>query len=205
MGVIWSLLGKNGLEKARDGREHRTVRDNFAIIRGKVNLFSDHGTDKLPEVKSDSQGTQRLDIPRGFLDETIRLLAQIVQVGLIELVFHLGEVGICEWDESQSENVTIVTSMAEQTIHHKMNMKLNHASAILYISAARESLTPYMIACEDRTAFGKHLRKRDVDFQTDFILKAQAKPDDKVKILSQYTDMVYLSKLWQPAKSPSIC
>jgi hypothetical protein len=69
------------------------------MTRGEVNWFIDDGKDELSEVKSDSQETHRLDVPRCFLDETIWFITQIVQACSIELVFDPREVGRCEWDD----------------------------------------------------------------------------------------------------------
>jgi hypothetical protein len=87
-------------------------------------------------VKSDSQETHRLDVPHCFLDETIGFITQIVQVRPIQLVFNPREVGRCEWDDRQSENVMIAIGMKKQKIDHKVTRKLKHVSAITYILAA---------------------------------------------------------------------
>jgi hypothetical protein len=60
-------------------------------------------------VKSDSQETHHLDVRRCFLNETIKFITLIVQLHPIELAFNLDEVGCCELDDHQAENILIAT------------------------------------------------------------------------------------------------
>jgi hypothetical protein len=100
------------------------------MTRSSANSFIDQDKDELYEVKSESQEPQGLDVPCCFLDQTIRFVTRIVQVCPIELVFNLGEVGICERNGCRSENAIISTSIRAQRIDHKINRKLKHVSAI---------------------------------------------------------------------------
>jgi hypothetical protein len=47
-------------------------------------------------VKSAPQETQRLEVPRFFLEETIRYLHEYIQGRPTEIVFNIDEVGIVD-------------------------------------------------------------------------------------------------------------
>jgi hypothetical protein len=114
----------------RDFREYQTIRDRFARTWGSENSLIDGRKDEMCKVKSDWQETQRLDVPRCFLDQRSRFITQMVQVDPTELVFNLGTVGVGEWDDRQSENVMIAILMREKTIDHKINKNSKHVSAM---------------------------------------------------------------------------
>jgi hypothetical protein len=72
-------------------------------------------------VKSSPQESQRLEVPRCFLEETIWCLGEFVQSRPMELVFNLDEVEISDWEDRQTKTVIVSLSAREQTIHHKIN------------------------------------------------------------------------------------
>jgi hypothetical protein len=82
----------------RNGREHLSSRYKFVATRGWVNSFLGRHAERLWKAKSAPQESQRLEVPRYFLEETVRCIAQHVQGPPTELVFNLDEVGISEWE-----------------------------------------------------------------------------------------------------------
>jgi hypothetical protein len=132
--------------------------------------------DELCKTQSAPQEVQRLEVPRRFLDETVRCLNKFVNGLPIELIFNLDEVGISEWENRISKNVNIPKSMIARKIHHKSNRNLKHVSVIACISAAGESLIPYVVTSQDSLPVRENLKKRGVCFGADFILKGRSKP-----------------------------
>jgi hypothetical protein len=61
----------------------------------------------LSEVKSTPQEDARLEVPRVFLDETIRCLREYVKGMTAELVFNLDEVGVSEWEDRKDKKAII--------------------------------------------------------------------------------------------------
>jgi hypothetical protein len=163
---------------ARDVREHLSSRYKFVATRGWVNSFLGRHADRLCKTKNAPQEAQRFEIPRCFLEETVRYIAQHVQSRPTELVFNLDEVGISEWEDRKvkKKNVIVRRSSRGQTIHHKINRRLKHISVIACVSAAGETLTPYIVTSQDLPVVRAPLKKRRVRFGTDFILKSLAKP-----------------------------
>jgi hypothetical protein len=68
-------------------------------------------------MKSVPQETPRLEVPRCFLDETIRCITEFVQGRPIELLFNLDEFGLSEWDDRKPKNVIVPLSARGQAIH----------------------------------------------------------------------------------------
>jgi hypothetical protein len=97
-------------------------------------------------VKSDSKEAEHFGVSGCFSDKTIMYLTRFVQINSIELVFNPREVGTCELENRQSENIIIPMSLGEQMRNHEINRKLKHISAIGCISVAEESLIWYIIA-----------------------------------------------------------
>jgi hypothetical protein len=176
--LLWiqENAAKNSAVTGRDVREHIAMRYHQSVIRGWVNSFLRRHLEDLCRVNSVSQETQRLEVPRCFLEETIRCLHEYVKGLCTELVLNLDEVGISDWEDRKSKKVIVPQSMSGQTIHHKVNCALKHVSVIACVSAAGESLTPYIVTSQDSPSLREQLKRRGVRFGTDFILKSRAKP-----------------------------
>jgi hypothetical protein len=94
--------------------------------------------------------------------------------------------GISEWEDRKvKKNVIIPRSSRGQTIHHKINRRLSHLSVIACVSAAGESLTPYIVTSQDSPVVRRQLKTRGVRFDTDFILKSRAKPYINAEIFEE--------------------
>jgi hypothetical protein len=165
------------------------------VSRGWVNSFVGRHLDRLCKAKSASQEAQRLEVPCCFLDEVVRCLTQFVQGCVAELVFNLDEVGISEWEDRTTKKVIIPVSARDRTIHHKINRALKHVSVIACVSAARESLMPYIVTSQDSAKLREQLKKRGVRFGTDFVLKSRAKPYINAEIFSEYIRTVFIPNL----------
>jgi hypothetical protein len=74
--------------------------------------------DKLCKIPSVPQEAQRLEVPRCFLDETVRCITHFVDGLPTELVFKLNEVRISDWEDRTSKFVIVPKSLSSQTIHH---------------------------------------------------------------------------------------
>jgi hypothetical protein len=176
-------------------REHVSREYEVPVTRGWVNSFICRHAEALCKVKSSPQEADRLEIPRCFLDETLSCLATVVQGRPTELVFNLDEVGISDWEDRKTKSVLVPRSMADQAVHHKVSRKLKHVSVIACVSAAGESLMPYIVTSQDSTRIREQLKKSGVRFGTDFILKQRSKPYINAEIFMEYIRLVFLPNL----------
>jgi hypothetical protein len=186
---------KSSALTARDVREHIANRHQLSVTRGWVNSFIGRHSEELCRVKSVPQEAQRLEVPRCFLDEAIASISQSVQGRPTELVFNLDEVGISDWEDRKTRKVIVPQTMKAQTIHHKINRSLKHVSVIACVSAAGESLTPYIVTSQDSPVVREQLKKRGVRCGTDVILKCHSKPYINSEIFEQYLRTVFLPNL----------
>jgi hypothetical protein len=178
-----------------DVRAHIQKRYHLAVTRGWVNSFIGRNLDRLCKVKSAPQESTRLEVPRRFLDQTIRCLTELVHGCRAELVFNLDEVGISDWEDRQSRRVIVPVSAREQTIHHKINRRLKHLSIIACVSAAGESLMPYVVTSQDSLPVREALKKHGMRLGTDLVLKHRAKPYINAEVFEEYIRMVFLPNL----------
>jgi hypothetical protein len=91
----------------RDLREHVTAEHDIPIARGWVNSFIGRHIGALCVRASSPRGTQRLEIPRCFLDQTLACISQFVQRRPTEFVFNLDQVGISEWEDRKPKEVIV--------------------------------------------------------------------------------------------------
>jgi hypothetical protein len=87
-----------------------------------------------------------------------------VQGGTAELVFHLDEMGISDWEDRKTKKVVVSATMRSQTIHCGIFRKVKHISVIVYISAAGEFLIPCIIISQDSVSVREQLKKHRVRF-----------------------------------------
>jgi hypothetical protein len=162
--LLWiqENAARNSAVTGRDVREHIATRYHLSVTRDWINSFLGRHLDELCLVKSAPQETELLEVPRCFLEETIRCLHESVQGRPTELVFNLDEVGISDWEDRKSKKVIVPQSMRVPTIHHRVNRAPKHVSVIACISAAGESLTAYIVTSQDSPTLREQLKKRGV-------------------------------------------
>jgi hypothetical protein len=165
------------------------------VSRGWVNSFISRHLDELSEVKSTPQENPRLEVPRVFLDETIRCLQDYVHGMKAELVFNLDEVGMSEWEDRKPKKVVVPITMIGQPIHHGASRSVRHISLIACVSAAGESLTPFIVTSQMSDNIVKRLMSRGVRLGVDFQLRQRAKPYVSRKLFLEYIKTIFLPYL----------
>jgi hypothetical protein len=83
-----------------------------------------------------AQKNYRLQIPREFLEETLRYMEDAVQNLVRDLVFNLDELGVSEWKDQKPKRVVIPASLSGQTIHHGVNGNLEHVTIVSCVAAS---------------------------------------------------------------------
>jgi hypothetical protein len=85
-------------------------------------------------------------------------ITQFVQGRPSELVFNLDKVGIFGWEDRTGKSVIVRKSMCEQVIYGKVNRNIKHMLITACISAAGESLTPYIVTSQDMPSVREQLK-----------------------------------------------
>jgi hypothetical protein len=147
------------------------------IARGWVNSFVRRHSDQIFKTENTPQEQQRLQVSRLFLERTVQDLKVHVQQCVAELVFNLDEVGISDWEDRKNETKTVIdpVTMRGQTIHHEISRAVKHISVIACVSAAEESLTPYIITSQAQTSVQERLKKEGVRFGMNFVSRSDPK------------------------------
>jgi hypothetical protein len=70
-------------------------------------------------------------------DKIISCLKEYIHGKLIEYVFDLDKVGICEWEDWNAKEFDIPLLVAGRPIHHGIDQNVKHISVIVCISFAK--------------------------------------------------------------------
>jgi hypothetical protein len=92
----------------------------FQVSRGSVDSLISPHADELTEKKSSPQQETRLQVPRVFLEETIRMMHETIQGRPSELVFNLDEVGISDWEDRKPKKAVVPITPRAHNIHRRM-------------------------------------------------------------------------------------
>jgi hypothetical protein len=87
-----------------------------------------------------------------------------------ELVFNLDEVNMLEWEDWKDRKVTVAKTMDGPMMHHRASQNVRYTSIITYITAGRESLTPYIMTSLDSEPVRRRLMSRGARLSVDFVL-----------------------------------
>jgi hypothetical protein len=89
----------------------------------------------------------------------------------VELVFNLNEIGISEWEDRGPRKVIVPVSMTDQTIHHGVHRNLKYMSVICCVSAAGESLEPFVVSSQVDDKVVEMLKIEGLKMGVDMVLK----------------------------------
>jgi hypothetical protein len=121
-------------------------------------------SDEIILTKSVPQEEQRFQVRQGFLHRTDQNLKEHVQRWTTELVFHLEEVSIPDWEDRNTRNIVLPATRRGQMAHHGISRNVKHISMIARVSTPRKSHIPYIIPLQDLASVRKQLKKDGVEF-----------------------------------------
>jgi hypothetical protein len=127
-----------------------------------------------------------------FMERTVQDLKEHVQGCVVQLVFTLDKVGILDWEDRKTKTVIVPPATRGQTIYHEISRTVKHISVIACVSAAGESLTPYIIISQAPMSVQERLKKDGVRFGTDFVLRSNPSPYINAEIFFDYIRTVFL-------------
>jgi hypothetical protein len=99
---IFTWIQHQAKKSTGDRKRHSSLcTENFgkSIPGGWVDSFLSCNLTLLIEATSTPHENSRLQVPRGFLEETLCCMEQAVQGVVRDLVFNLDEVGVSEWED----------------------------------------------------------------------------------------------------------
>jgi hypothetical protein len=100
------------------------------VSRGWVDSFILRHSAELTEKKSSTQEEPRLQVPRIFLEKTIRSMHETLEGCPVDLVFDLDEVGISDWEDRKPKKVVVPIALAAHNIHHRISRNVKHISIV---------------------------------------------------------------------------
>jgi hypothetical protein len=105
-----------------------------------VNSFVLRHSDRIIQTNSGAQEGQRSQVPGVFIERITQDLHEYVQGCVAELVFHLDEVGISDWEDCKTKKVIDLAAIFSQTMRHGLSRNMKHIAVIACMSAAGSSL-----------------------------------------------------------------
>jgi DNA-binding protein Fis len=88
-------------------------------------------------VTNNPQEDSILQVSQIVTNKIISCLKEHVHGKLIEYVFDLDEVGICEWENWNAKEFDIPLLVAGRPIHHEIDRNMKHISMIVCISSTK--------------------------------------------------------------------
>ena len=165
------------------------------VSRGWVDSFLFRHNDELTEKKSSPQEEARLQVPRVFLDETIRSMHEAVQGCASDLVFNLDEVGISDWEDRKPKKVVVPITVGARKVHHRISRNVKHISIVTCISASGACLTPYVVTSQDSTAVRRDLQATGMQIGVHLRMEHRDKPYVNAQLFQNYVETVFLPHL----------
>jgi hypothetical protein len=110
-------------------------------------------------------------VPRAFLEAGIEGFRDHVHDLCAELVFHVNEIGIGEWEDLTKRRVMVSLTMRGQTIFHGIHRNLKQISVVACISAAWDHMMPFFVCSQVNDALERRLKTEGFRMGVDLILK----------------------------------
>jgi hypothetical protein len=107
-------------------------------------------------------------------------------------VFNLEEVGISEWEDRAPQKVIVPVSTTDQMIHHGVRPNLKHISVICRVSAAGESLTPFVVSSQVNGKVTETLKIEGFRMGVDMVLEHKQKAYVTATLFQQYVTSVLI-------------
>jgi hypothetical protein len=165
------------------------------VTCGWVDSFISRNATEIIEAQSQPQEEPRLQVPRTFLEETLRAMGDAVHGCPADLVFNLDEVGISEWEDRKVKNVVVPLTVGSQTVHHRVSRNLKHLSIITCISAGGACLTPYVVSSQASQPIKQALADQGLQLGRHLILRQRDKAYVNGEIFKDYIQRVFIPHL----------
>jgi hypothetical protein len=145
------------------------------------------------ETKAIPQENPRLEMPRVFLEAAIDGFRDRVHNACAELIFHLDEIGVSEWEDRIERRVIVPSTMKGHRIYHTVHRNLKHISVAACISAAGEHMTLCLACSQGNAAVQRKLKIEGFRMGVDWLLKSRHKPYMNPQLFAEYISTILLS------------
>jgi hypothetical protein len=101
-----------------------------------VDYFMHRHADAFCETTLTRQENTRLQVPKQFLDDYIKLIKENMAFVPTELIFNLGEDGFSDWEERKSKQVLMPARFQRSVLHYLVNRTIRHPGLICCVTSA---------------------------------------------------------------------
>jgi hypothetical protein len=122
----------------------------------------------------------------------ITCLSEHLPGSCAELIFNLDEAGISEWERRAPRKVIVPAAVTDQIIHHGVHRNLKNMSVICCVSAAGESLTPFVVSSQVHGKVIEMLKVEGFRMGVDIVLEHRQKAYVTATFFQQYLASVLI-------------
>jgi hypothetical protein len=183
---------KSTLATHMDIRHYCAAKLSFPVTRGALDSVIGRHLSELINVKSTPQEKPRLQVPRIFLEETIRNMQEAVNRRLSDFVFNLDEIAISEWEDRKSKKVMVPGGFARQTVHHGISRNLKNITITMCLFTGGVCLVPRVVTFQAIKPVWLQLGETGIRVERDLHLKRRQKVCINGEFFVDYIRVVFL-------------
>jgi hypothetical protein len=139
---IRERFGSQNYATQRDVLNCVEERFNKTLTYGRMKRFLDRHKSEVSVVT----GKVRLEIPRSYLEEYLKLIKKVVSIVPTELLSNLDETGFSEWENRKREPVLVPTRKQESTLHYPVDRSVRHHALLCCVTASGDSYCLMLLA-----------------------------------------------------------
>jgi hypothetical protein len=118
-------------------------------------------TDVVCKTTLATQENPRLQVPKQFLDDCVKLIKEYVPLVPTELIFHIGECGFSDWEERRPKPVLIPAEFERAVLHYPANRVIRRQSLTCCMTAAGDVYCPLLVSTKPSITQVLNHRPRD--------------------------------------------
>jgi hypothetical protein len=151
--------------------------------------FWERHSDQITKQVVAPQASLRIQVPRLFLDEYVRLIKEFLPFVPNELNFNINKCGFSDWEERKPKPVLIPCSAEERARHYPVNRSSRHETLVCCITAAVDAYCPLPVTSDGsaRQLFNHGSRNR-----VDSRVEITASPYVTHEVFESYVDAVVI-------------
>jgi hypothetical protein len=135
------------------------------------------------------QENPRLQVPKQFLDDYVKIIKEYVPLVPTELIFNINECGFSDWEERRPKPVLIPAEFEGSVLHYPVNRAIIHQSLICCITTAGNTYCPLLVSTgHSITQVFNHGPRDRIDLKTQIAKSAYVTKE----VFESYVDTVLM-------------
>jgi hypothetical protein len=155
-----------------------------------LHYFLERNASRVCRSVVSPQEQTRLQVPRLFLEQYIKIIKEWIPLVPAELIFNIDECGFSDWEERKAKPVLIPSRVRNATLHYPIDRRIRHQTLICCITAAGDAYCPLLMSADRSVRQVFDLGVRD---GIDLKIEIAASPYVTQELFNTYIDEVVIS------------